>query len=231
MRDLLPGSAGAAPCGSLGSRVTPRPGEASGSRDTVAAACPALGRGGRRSAGAGRCRDGRPAAERMFAFAAPTPVSPGRRSTATCPGGPYDRVWLLKHAAQAASLIGDGDEAVRLVERPCLSPPSPRPEPPSGPDSGRSTTSRGVAPGGALFREALALVPDGEESVLVARIYAGLGLLAAAWSRLDDADTRVRAAWRWRAEWAPVARRDGPQRHGRRGLGPRRRPRRRGPSA
>ena len=48
----------------------------------------------------------------------------------------------------------------------------------------------------AAFREALALLAPGETSELAARLYAGLGLLCAAWSRIDDAETACAEALR-----------------------------------
>ena len=130
------------------------------------------------------------AAEQMFAFAAAhASFARAVDLLAQVPESSHDRVWLLEHAAQAASLVGDSDEAVRLVERalPLATGPMARASLWTRLGSIHYLAGRGPQ-AERSFREALALVPDGEESVLVARINAGLGLLAAAWSRLDDAD-------------------------------------------
>ena len=109
------------------------------------------------------------------------------------PGSAQDRVRLLKHAGQAASLVGDSTEAVRLVEAAVTLTSDP-------PARAALLTRLGLihyrAGRGSLtercLREALALVPADEESVLVARIHAGLALFGAAWSRLDVAEDSCR---------------------------------------
>jgi len=109
------------------------------------------------------------------------------------PDSPQDRVRLLKHAGQAASLVGDSTEAVRLVEAAVTLTSDP-------PARAALLTRLGLihyrAGRGSLtercLREALALVPADEESVLVARIHAGLALFGAAWSRLDIAEDSCR---------------------------------------
>ena len=68
----------------------------------------------------------------------------------------------------------------------------------------------------AAFRDALALLAPGETSELAARLYAGLGLLCAAWSRIDDADDGLRRGV------ADLPRRRCPARGGRRPQRPRR---------
>ncbi|MEP6648607.1 MAG: response regulator transcription factor, partial [Lapillicoccus sp.] len=130
------------------------------------------------------------AAERMYAFAdARTNFTRALALMDEVTDSEHDRVRLLKHAGQAASLVGDSDEAIRLVE------------------SALALTADGPARAALLarlgliqfragrgsqtercLREALSLLPAGEESVLIARIYAGLALYGAAWSRLDLAD-------------------------------------------
>ena len=95
------------------------PSEASGGQDTVAAE---LARHWAEAGDAPRALDaavaaGR-AAEQMFAFAAAhASFARAVDLLAQVPESSHDRVWLLEHAAQAASLVGDSDEAVRLVER------------------------------------------------------------------------------------------------------------------
>ena len=136
------------------------------------------------------------AAERMFAFA--DAHSSFRRAADLLdelpePQGAYDGVRLLKHAAQDASLIGESVEATRLLDR-ALAQVSDQATRASlcarlGQVHYRSGHARESE---ARFREALTLLPPEQESVLVARIYAGLALLGAAWSRLDDADAACR---------------------------------------
>jgi ATP/maltotriose-dependent transcriptional regulator MalT len=130
------------------------------------------------------------AAERMCAFA----DAHGHFTRAVgllprVPDSMHDPVWLLAHGAQCASLIGDSDEAVRLIEQALqIATDAPvRAELWTRLGSIHYLAGRGPE-AERSFSEALDLVPEAEESVLVARIHAGRGLLAAAWSRLDDAD-------------------------------------------
>ena len=134
------------------------------------------------------------AAERMYAFSdAHTNFTRALALMDDVPDSPQDRVRLLKHAGQAASLVGDSTEAVRLVEAAVTLTSDP-------PARAALLTRLGLihyrAGRGSLtercLREALALVPAGEESVVVARIHAGLALFGAAWSRLDDAEESCR---------------------------------------
>jgi DNA-binding CsgD family transcriptional regulator len=130
------------------------------------------------------------AAERMFAFAdAHTHFARAAELLPRVPGSTHQPVRLLKHAAQAASLMGDGAEAVRLVEKALslTSEPAVRASLLTRLGSIHYLAGDG-RDAQRCFREALSLVPAEEESVLVARIHAGLGLLAAAWSQFDDAD-------------------------------------------
>ena len=131
------------------------------------------------------------AAERMYAFAdAHTNFTRAIALMDEVQGSAHDRVRLLKHAGQAASLVGDSTEAVRLVEA-ALSLTTD--------SSARAAllTRLGVihyrAGRGSLtercLREALELTPPDEESVLVARIHAGLALFGVGWSRIDIAET------------------------------------------
>ena len=134
------------------------------------------------------------AAERMYAFAdAYTNFSRAIGLMDQVTGTDHDRVRLLKHAGQAASLVGESPEAVRLVESALALSTDP-------PARAALLTRLGLihyrAGRGSLtekcLREALALLPPDEESVLVARIHAGLALFGAAWSRLDVAEESCR---------------------------------------
>ena len=134
------------------------------------------------------------AAERMYAFAdAYTNFTRALSLMEQVPGAGQDRVRLLKHAGQAASLIGDSSEAARLVEAALRLTNEP-------PARAALLTRLGLihfrAGRGSLtercLREALALLPNGEESVLAARVHAGLALFGAAWSRLDVAEESCR---------------------------------------
>jgi DNA-binding CsgD family transcriptional regulator/tetratricopeptide (TPR) repeat protein len=134
------------------------------------------------------------AAERMYAFSdAHTNFTRALALMDDVPDSPQDRVRLLKHAGQAASLVGDSTEAARLVEAAVTLTSDP-------PARAALLTRLGLihyrAGRGSLsercLREALALVPADEESVLVARIHAALALFGAAWSRLDVAEDSCR---------------------------------------
>lgn len=151
------------------------------------------------------------AAERMYAFADAhanftraltvlddgagdgPQASPGGGAEAapgSDPSGPRaDRVHLLTHAAQAASLVGDGDEAARLLESALTGTVDPETRASLLTRLGAIHYLAGRPAAETSYREALALVPAEESSILLARIHAGLALVGAAWSRLDDADT------------------------------------------
>ena len=115
-----------------------------------------------------------------------------------------DRPDLLEHAARAASAVGDHDEAVRLVTA-ALAQVEEQP-----PDrirllerlaafeffAGRGDRAE------AAYREALELVADGEVSAMTATLHAGLALMAAAWSRFDQAQQHGEIALRTARETA-----------------------------
>jgi DNA-binding CsgD family transcriptional regulator/tetratricopeptide (TPR) repeat protein len=134
------------------------------------------------------------AAERMYAFAdAHTNFTRAIALMDEVPGSAHDRVRLLKHAGQAASLVGESSEAVRLVEAALSLTTDP---------SARAAllTRLGLihyrAGRGSLteqcLRQALELTPPDEESVLVARIHAALALFGVGWSRLHVAESSCR---------------------------------------
>lgn len=127
--------------------------------------------------------------ERHFAFAdAHTSYALALELFGSAPAG-SDRGHLLARAAETASLAGDAPEAVRLVG-------TALEENGSGPERAALLERLGsfhyLAGDGTAadraFREALALIPPGEVSLLAARVHAALGLMAAAWSRYDDAE-------------------------------------------
>lgn len=103
-------------------------------------------------------------------------------------GVPLDRVELLAHASQAAHLVGDGDRAVRLVDRAVSLSDDPartsRLLERHGTycfNAGRAEEAEGA------YRSALDLLPPGVASAARARVLAGLAMLAMGWSRMDDA--------------------------------------------
>ena len=108
-----------------------------------------------------------------------------------------DRTDLRTRAGECAILTGDAPAAVRFVRAALadVTEPSER-----GALLERLGSFHYLAGDGeaaeAAFRDALALLAPGETSELAARLYAGLGLLCAAWSRVDDADTACAEALR-----------------------------------
>ena len=134
------------------------------------------------------------AAERMYAFAdAYTNFTRALTLMDQVPDAGHDRVRLLKHAGQAASLVGDSGEAVRLVEAALQLTTDPRARAALLTRLGLIHYRAGRGPlTERSLRMALALLPPDEESILAARVHAGLALYGAAWSRLDDADESCR---------------------------------------
>ncbi len=101
-----------------------------------------------------------------------------------------DRVDLASRAAESASLIGDGGAAVRLLEQAIDLAEDERTRAALLEQLGAVHLIAGNAEASSTaYRAAMELVPDDEESPLVARVYAGYALLAAGWSWLDDAET------------------------------------------
>ncbi len=134
------------------------------------------------------------AAERMYAFSdAYSSFTRALTLMDDVPGTAYDRVRLLEHAGQAASLVGDSAEAVRLVEAAVALTNDPAARAALLTRLGliHYRAGRG-SPSERCLREALMLLPADEQSVLVARIHAGLALFGAAWSRLDIAEDSCR---------------------------------------
>jgi DNA-binding CsgD family transcriptional regulator/tetratricopeptide (TPR) repeat protein len=137
------------------------------------------------------------AAERIYAFAdAHTSFSRAAELmgslTGEDPSDPevasLDRPVLLEHAAQAASLVGEHEDAVRAVSAALdeVHDPLSRARLLERLGAFEFFAGRGDRAETA-YREALALLPDGEVSAMAAGLHAGLALTAAAWSRLDEA--------------------------------------------
>ncbi len=128
--------------------------------------------------------------ERMFAFAdAFASFSLALEILERVPSD-VDRVDLASRAAESASLIGDGGAAVRLLEQAIDLAEDERTRAALLEQLGAVHLIAGNAEASSTaYRAAMELVPDDEESPLVARVYAGYALLAAGWSWLDDAET------------------------------------------
>ncbi|MGL5818902.1 MAG: helix-turn-helix transcriptional regulator [Phycicoccus sp.] len=128
------------------------------------------------------------AAEAMFAFA-DAQASFGRAAELTerVPSE-HDPVELLARAADAAAILGETADAVRLAEDALTRTDDPlrRASLCERLGSYNYLAGRGTE-AETWYLEALGLLPDGDESALCARVLAGLALWAAAWSRLDDA--------------------------------------------
>lgn len=137
------------------------------------------------------------AAERMFAFADAHVEYARAAELAGQVESDHDRSWLLSRAADCASLVGDSAEAVRLGEEALAvtDDPGARAELCERLGSFQYLAGRGDE-SERWYLQALDLLPAGDESVLAARVYAGLGLFGAAWARLDDAQTWSEAALR-----------------------------------
>ncbi len=108
-----------------------------------------------------------------------------------------DRVDLLTRAANCSMLVGDTARAVSLAESALAltEPATARASLHERLGHFHFLTGNGEA-ALADFHQAIALLPAGESSTLVARVYAGLGLLAASWSWLDVADDACEKALR-----------------------------------
>lgn len=127
--------------------------------------------------------------ERMFAFADAYDAYTRAIELLSQVPADLDRVDLWRRGADAASQVGETEDAVRLI-RLALEEQT---DPPGRADllerlaSFHYIAGDGVAADAAL-REAVALLDLGETTTLAARIHARLALLAAAWSRLDEAE-------------------------------------------
>lgn len=109
----------------------------------------------------------------------------------------YDRVQLSARAAECAHLVGDTEAALRLAGSALEQVTDPLERARLHERIGAYHFLAGAGPAAEQsFREALALLPPGDTTVLAARAYAGLGLFYAAWSRLDEADAACAEAMR-----------------------------------
>lgn len=100
-----------------------------------------------------------------------------------------DRIEVLRHAARSARVLGDHDEAVRLLGVALAA------DLPDGlrcavlEELAYAHAVRGHGPATeAALREALGLLAPGERSVLAAKVHAGLATHAAAYSQFDQAE-------------------------------------------
>lgn len=106
-----------------------------------------------------------------------------------------DRLEILRHAARSARVIGDVDEAVRLLDVALRADLAPRVRAAVLEDLGYIESMRGNGPAAqAALESARDLLPTGERSVLAAKVAAGLAAHAAAYSRFEDADREARIA-------------------------------------
>ncbi|MDF8266130.1 helix-turn-helix transcriptional regulator [Luteipulveratus flavus] len=100
----------------------------------------------------------------------------------------HDPMRLLSRAAEAAALTGDTREAERLGEAALALAAEPAQQAELCERLGTYAYLAGSGPRAEhWFRQARAALPEGEVSVLAARVHAGLALLAGAWSRLEEA--------------------------------------------
>jgi DNA-binding CsgD family transcriptional regulator len=138
------------------------------------------------------------AAERIYAFADAkvcftraaelldaVAAEPGLEATEVAR---LSRPVLLEHAAQAASLIGDHAEAVHLTTEALadVHDPAARAHLLERLGAFEFIAGRGDR-AQAAYQEALGLLPTEEDSPLACSLHAGTALVAAAWSRLDEA--------------------------------------------
>ncbi len=121
----------------------------------------------------------------------------GEDATRRQAGTGVGQVELLVRAAQAAHLMGDGSRAVALAaEAATLSGDDPVRCSEILERKGAYGFNAGLVDDAQeSYRKALGLLPP-EESKARARVHAGLGLLAMAWSRLDEAEESCREAIR-----------------------------------
>ena len=92
-------------------------------------------------------------------------------------------------AAEAAHHVGDPDNALQLLELVRSETDDPHTHALAAERIGALHLMYGDGEAGErAFAEALGLLPEGETSVLAARIQGGLALLGVGWSRLDDAE-------------------------------------------
>ncbi len=108
-----------------------------------------------------------------------------------------DVVGLTLLAAEAADLADEADAALPLLERVRAAATTDTVRATAAARTGWILFRRGGGDAAhRAFQDALALLPPDETSVLAARIQAGLALLAAGWSRLDEAEEAAAEALR-----------------------------------
>ena len=108
-----------------------------------------------------------------------------------------DVVGLTLLAAEAADLADEADAALPLLDRVRAAATTDTVRATAAARTGWILFRRGGGDAAhRAFQDALALLPPDETSVLAARIQAGLALLAAGWSRLDEAEEAAAEALR-----------------------------------
>jgi DNA-binding CsgD family transcriptional regulator len=100
-----------------------------------------------------------------------------------------DLVQVRLQAADAANLAGESERALALLERVRAEAADPTTRAAAAARIGAIHFRAGDgAAAEAAFRDALALLPTGERSVLAARVHGEMALQAVGWSRFDEAE-------------------------------------------
>ena len=112
-----------------------------------------------------------------------------------------DLVQVRLQAADAANLAGESERALALLEEVRIEAgdPTTRAEAAARIGAIHFRTGDGAA-AEAAFRDALTLLPAGEDSVLAARVHGEMALQAVGWSRFDEAELLAAEALRLATE-------------------------------
>jgi DNA-binding CsgD family transcriptional regulator/tetratricopeptide (TPR) repeat protein len=112
-----------------------------------------------------------------------------------------DLVQVRLEAADAANLAGDSERALALLGRVRAEAADPTTQAEAAARIGAIHFRAGDgAAAEAAFRDALALLPAGERSVLAARVHGEMALQAVGWSRFDEAELLAAEALRLSTE-------------------------------
>ncbi len=112
-----------------------------------------------------------------------------------------DLVHVRLQAADAANLAGETEQALALLDRVQAEATDPTTRAEAAARMGAIHFRAGDgAAAEAAFRDALALLPAGERSVLAARVHGEMALQAVGWSRFDEADELAAEALRLAGE-------------------------------